>query len=399
MADDSPANQSANFDDLKMPDMSLRGLMGHFGPGIILMMTGIGTSHLITAPSAGGRFEFALLWCIPVAYIFKYYGFEMAFRFTNATGRSMIEAYSTAWKKWPLWYVLVTTLIQCAIGQAGRLIAAAAVLYYIFTVSAGLPISLPVYGLILGVVSVTIILRGNYKALENVTKFLAAILVVSTFAVYFMEPAPLSEMGHFFLVEIPDGSWLIIAAFLGLLPTGIDVSLQASEWGKAKKKGMCNIRERLETAGLVEKFDPFAPDVNALTVDTSKLPENAVEYSQHWFKIGMWDFRLGHVVSFILACIFLLLAAVWIYPKPGGRTCRDGANRRHLHRKHRTGNDDRVYAGRVRCHFFDRIQLFRWLAQNCRRLLPQSISAHGIPRRRGFGRFDACPPQHLVFRV
>jgi len=314
MADTSSANQNANFDDLKMPDMSLRGLMGHFGPGIILMMTGIGTSHLLTAPAAGGRFEFALLWCIPVAYIFKYYGFEMAFRFTNATGRSMIEAYSTAWKKWPLWYVLVTTLIQCAIGQAGRLIAAAAVLYYIFTVSAGLPISLPAYGLILGLVSVTIILRGNYKALENVTKFLAAILVLSTFTVYFMEPAPLSDMGHFFLVEIPDGSWLIIAAFLGLLPTGIDVSLQASEWGKAKKKGMCNIRERLETAGLVEKFDPFAPDVNALTVNISKLPKNAVEYSQHWFKIGMWDFRLGHVVSFILACIFLLLAAVWIYP-------------------------------------------------------------------------------------
>ena len=117
------------FSDLEMPDMTPKGLMGHFGPGLILMMTGIGTSHLVTAPAAGGRFEYALLWCIPLAYIFKYYGFEMAFRFTNATGKSMIEAYSTAWKKWPLWYVLITTLIQCAVGQAGRLIAAAAVLY------------------------------------------------------------------------------------------------------------------------------------------------------------------------------------------------------------------------------------------------------------------------------
>ncbi len=283
---------------------------------MILMMTGIGTSHLVTAPSAGGRFEFALLWCIPVAYIFKYYGFEMAFRFTNATGKSMIEAYSTAWKKWPLWYVLVTTLIQCAIGQAGRLIAAAAVLYYVFTEVAGLPISLPIYGLILGVLSVAIILRGHYKALEMVTKILAAILVLSTVAVYLAEPAPLSEMGHFFLIEIPEGSWLIIAAFLGLLPTGIDVSLQASEWGKAKKKGMCHIRERLEKAGLVERFDAFAPNRDALTVDVSKIPDNAVEYSRHWFKIGIWDFRLGHIVSFVLACIFLLLAAVWIYPSP-----------------------------------------------------------------------------------
>ena len=310
------ADTGETFSDLEMPDLTLRGLMGHFGPGVILMMTGIGTSHLVTAPTAGGRFGYALLWCLPVAYIFKYYGFEMAFRFTNATGKSMIEAYSTAWKKWPLWYVLITTLIQCALGQAGRLIAAAAVMYYVGTESMGLPISLPMYGLVLAVISVAVILRGRYKAVEVSAKLLAAILVLSTFAVYIAEPAPLSEMGHFFMVEVPDGSWLIIAAFLGLLPTGIDVSLQASEWGKAKKKGMSKIREQMEGLGLANRFDPFSPRRDDLSVDTSELPENAREYCQRWFRIGIWDFRQGHVISFILACIFLLLAAVWLYPSP-----------------------------------------------------------------------------------
>ena len=310
-----PPNESA-FTDLEMPDMSLRGLLGHFGPGVILMMTGIGTSHLVTAPTAGGRFGYALLWCLPLAYIFKYYGFEMAFRFTNATGKSMIEAYSTAWRKWPLWYVLVTTIIQCALGQAGRLIAAAAVLYYVGTEAMGLPISLTVYGFVLAVVSVAIILRGRYKAVEVSAKILAAILVVSTLAVYLAEPAPLAEMGRFFLVEIPEGSWLIIAAFLGLLPTGIDVSLQASEWGKAKKKGMSRIREQLEGLGIAQPFDPFVPDRGKLAVDTSRLPENASEYCRSWFRIGTLDFRQGHLISFILAAIFLLLAAVWLYPSP-----------------------------------------------------------------------------------
>ncbi len=172
----SPTSDDA-FSDLKMPDMTAKGLMSHFGTGIILMKTVIGTSHLVTDPAAGGRFAYALLWCIPAAYIFKYYGFEMAFRFTNATGKSMIEAYSTAWKKWPLWYVLITTLIQCALGQAGRLIAAAAVLYYVGSESLGLPISLTMYGLALGVLSVAIILRGRYKAVELAAKILAAILV------------------------------------------------------------------------------------------------------------------------------------------------------------------------------------------------------------------------------
>ena len=268
----------------------------------------------------------------------------------------MIEAYSTAWRKWPLWYVLVTTIIQCALGQAGRLIAAAAVLYYVGTEAMGLPISLTVYGLILAVVSVAIILRGRYKAVEVSAKILAAILVVSTLAVYLAEPAPLAEMGHFFLVEIPDGSWLIIAAFLGLLPTGIDVSLQASEWGKAKKKGMSRIREQLEGLGIAEPFDPFAPDRRKLAVDTSRLPENASEYCRSWFRIGTLDFRQGHVISF--------------HPRGDLRPSRrrlalserrrgargHGRDRRDLHREPRAGDDDHLHARGVRRDVLDRVQ-------------------------------------------
>ncbi len=312
--DASSSRPDDSLNHLPLPDTNLRGLLRHFGPGLILMMTGIGTSHLVTAPAAGGRFEYALLWCIPVAYIFKYYGFEMAFRFTNATGRSMLDAYTTAPGKWPVWYVLITTIVQCALGQAGRLAAAAAVLFYVFSEYLGLGLPSWVYGLGLGVLSVGIILYGRYAAVELSTKVLAGLLFVSTMGVYFFEPAPLNEMGHFFVVETPAGSWLIIAAFLGLLPTGIDVSLQASEWGKAKRVGMGRIREELERRGLARRFDPFASTKEDLAVDVARLPEHAREYCRRWFRIGLWDFTLGHIVSFVLAVIFLLLAAVWLYP-------------------------------------------------------------------------------------
>ena len=300
--------------DLELPKMDPVSLVKSFGPGMILMMTGIGTSHLVTAPAAGGRFEFALLWCIPVAYVFKYYGFEMAFRFTHATGRSMLDAYATAPRKWPLWYVMVTTLMQCAIGQAGRLAAASAVAYYFFVEYLGLGIPIQVFGIALGGVSVAIILVGRYAVLELVTKALAAMLFISTVAVYVAEPAPISALGRFFVVEVPDGSWLIIAAFLGLLPTGIDVSLQASEWGKAKKVGMGRIRGHLESVGLAPRFDPLTSTASDLRVDTSKLPDHAREYCRRWFSIGEWDFRVGHVVSMVIATIFVLLSAVWLYP-------------------------------------------------------------------------------------
>ena len=153
----------------------------------------------------------------------------MAFRFTNATGKSIIEAYATAWKKWPLWYVMFTTLLQCALGQSGRLIAASAVLYYFFQAVFGLEIHMAIFGIILGISSILIILKGDYSAIELSAKIAAGILVVSTIAVYFVKPAPFSTFNHFFIFDAPAGSWLIIAGFLGLLPTGIDVSLQASE--------------------------------------------------------------------------------------------------------------------------------------------------------------------------
>jgi len=308
------AVNNENLDSLELPSMVPASLATYFGPGIILMMTGIGTSHLITAPTAGGRFSFSLLWCILISYVFKYYGFEMAFRFTNATGKSIIEAYSTSWRRWTLWYVLITTLVQCAIGQAGRLIAASAVLYFLFSVQLGLGIHIAVFGMVLGLASVVVILVGNYKAIEFGAKIAGGILCISTIAVYLVKPAPFSALNHFFILEVPAGSWLVIAAFLGLLPTGIDVSLQASEWGKAKKVGMSKIRGQLERMGLVKSFDSFSSKKEDLAVSSNDLPEHAREYCRKWFKIGLWDFRLGHIISFILACIFLLLAAMWLYP-------------------------------------------------------------------------------------
>ena len=308
------AKDQETFQNLELPTLTLRGLAKEFGPGMILMMTGIGTSHLITAPVAGGRFEYALLWCIPIAYVFKYYGFEMAFRFTHATGKSMLDAYATAWKRWPLWYVLGTTLLQCVVGQAGRLIAASAVLFFLFNEYLGLNVPMAVYGSLLGMLSVAIILRGKYAAVETVTKILAGILFVSTLAVYLVEPAPWSAMEHFFMLDAPPGSWLVIAAFLGLLPTGMDVSLQASEWGKAKRVGMGRIREQLEKSGAAKPFDPMTSKKEDLAVDTSRVSPHALEYCRRWFQIGLWDFRIGHIVSFFIACVFLLLAAVWLHP-------------------------------------------------------------------------------------
>ena len=108
-------------------------------------------------------------------------------------------------RRFPVWYVLITTIIQSAVGQAGRLIAAAAVVvFYFFRMYLGMDIpgvdddkELAVYGFLLAITSVAIILRGRYAVVELATKIAAGILIVCTFAVYAVQPAPVGEFVQF----------------------------------------------------------------------------------------------------------------------------------------------------------------------------------------------------------
>lgn len=304
---------------LELPDMSPLSMFKHFGPGMLLMMTGIGTSHLVTAPVAGATFSYALMWSVLLAFVIKYYGFQMSFRFTNATGKSVMDAMCTTKGKWAIWYVLFITIAQCAIGQASRVVAAAAVMFFLFTEHLGWGFQLWQYGVFVGLSSCALVLSGQYKALENATKFLVIALVVTTLIVFFWNP-PSLEVYKFFIAPhpefgyMPPGSLLFLAAFLGLLPTGMDVALQSSEWGKAKKAGLPMLRKTLEENGVAGKFDSFNPRKEDLTVHMDRLSPHAQEYCRRWFKIGNIDFAVGHWVSFGIAAIFMMLAAMYLYP-------------------------------------------------------------------------------------
>lgn len=297
------------------PDMDAVSLFKHFGPGILLMMTGVGTSHIITIPTAGGRFGWALLWAIPVAYIFKWYGFRMAYRFTYATGRSVMDAMNTTRRKWALWYVLAVFGAQMTIGQAGRLIATAAVVWYSVSNFLGVTVPLWTWAVGIGAVSLTVILSGRYRAVEFVVKPIMVVVVLAFVLVYLSNPPAAGEYINFFVVDVPPEAWLVFAASIGLLPTGIDVSLQASEWGLAKQKGLPRIRDELEDSGAATTIDKFEnPSIEDFTVRFEELPEQTREYCYRWYRIGVRDFDFSNVVSLGLAIVIMSLSVLYIFP-------------------------------------------------------------------------------------
>ena len=76
----------------------VKGMLKALGPGILYAGAAIGASHLVQATRAGASYGFTLVWAILLINLFKYPFFEYGHRFTAATGRSLVQGYSSLGK-------------------------------------------------------------------------------------------------------------------------------------------------------------------------------------------------------------------------------------------------------------------------------------------------------------
>jgi len=73
--------------------LSYRGIVKTIGPGFLYAGAAIGASHLILSTHAGASFSFNLIWAILLIILFKYPFFEFSYRYTAATGTSLLDGY------------------------------------------------------------------------------------------------------------------------------------------------------------------------------------------------------------------------------------------------------------------------------------------------------------------
>lgn len=289
-----PESQEAKSLEEEVPNLKGLGLLKYIGPGLILAMTGIGTSHLVLAPVAGASYGFALLWLLPVAFILKWQGFELAMRYTAATGETVVDAYGRVPgpKNWAVWLVMVIMVVGGIFGLAGMVSAAATVLYAAY---GGL--SLVLYSFLISAVAIGILLSGRYSGLEIVIKLLAGLLVAVTVLAFVITLPPASGYANFLIPAVPVGATLLMTGLLGWLPTGLELSVWGSLWLKAKGKGMVRVKE---IAGEQAR---------------ESVPEQHRAYVDGWYRTALYDFRLGHIASFLVVSVFLMLGAVVLFPR------------------------------------------------------------------------------------
>lgn len=261
---------------------SNRGWLQALGPGLLFAAAAVGVSHLVQSTRAGALFGLGLFALLLVANLTKYPAFRFGPQYAAATGTSLLEGYRRQ-GRWALWLYAALTLTTMFTVQAAVTFVTAALL----AVTLGIKLSLIWVSALLLLACAGLLLVGHYRWLDRVTKLLVGVLTLSTLVATVLV-LPRVSWGSIADVSAAFSggkqSLLFIAAFMGWMPSAIDVAVWQSLWVLARRS------------------------------DTGHTPT---------VRESMIDFHIGYVGTVVLAVCFMLMGAGVMFHT--GRTFEESA--------------------------------------------------------------------------
>jgi Mn2+/Fe2+ NRAMP family transporter len=247
-----------------------KSILQSLGPGLLFAGAAIGVSHLVQSTRAGAEFGFGLIWALLLVHLFKYPFFQFGPRYASATGETLLDGYKKLGKGVLLTYYILNFATMFTI-QAAVTIVTAGLASQLF----GFTNDLILWSTVLLFISITFLVVGKYKLLDNLMKYIIVILTISTIIAVSM--ALFSTKEVFDVTQIiPLGTveLTFLIAFLGWMPAPLDVSIWHSIWSVEKDK---------------------------TNVVKTKL------------KDALFDFNIGYISALFLGVCFLLLGALVMY--------------------------------------------------------------------------------------
>ncbi|QEH19864.1 NRAMP family divalent metal transporter [Histophilus somni] len=239
------------------------------GPGILMASAAVGGSHIIASTQAGAIYGWQLAIIILLANLFKYPFFRFGVQYTLDSGNTLLEGYRQKGKSY-LWVFFLLNVFSTVINTAAVGLLCAAILTFV------LPISVPVPTLSLIVIGVSlfILLFGQYRLLDSLSKLIMIALTLTTLTAVIIALMRNGINGVTSQDYIAPNPWSLsalafIVALMGWMPAPIEISAINSMWVVAKRR-------------------------------ISKIS----------YEDGIWDFNVGYIGTAILAIVFLALGAL-----------------------------------------------------------------------------------------
>lgn len=247
-----------------------KSLLNLLGPGLLFAGAAIGVSHLVQSTRAGADFGFGLLWALLLVHIIKYPFFQFGPRYATATGETLLDGYKRLGKGVLISYFILNLATMFTI-QAAVTIVTASLASNLF----GISLDLVAWSILIMLVSIVLLGIGKYKFLDNLMKYIIAILTISTIVAVNIALVK-TDKGFSFQQIVPSGTAQVtfLIAFLGWMPAPLDISIWHSLWSVEKDK----------------------------TTFIKIKPKQAI-----------FDFNVGYIGALFLGVCFVMLGALVMY--------------------------------------------------------------------------------------
>lgn len=262
-----------------------------YGPGLLWMLSSVGSGSVLFTPRVGSQYGYALAWLALVVIFFQWAMIREVGRYTLMTGRSLLDGFRDVPgpRGWAVWLVFLPQLAAAVVTIAG--IAALA--------GSALMIALPgaqwAYASGLIVVSILLVVSGRYKGVERASALLAGLLVLTalvTAVIVFPRPA---DIGLGLLPGVPKGFDLyFVLPWVGFILAGAAGILWFSYWVGARGYG-------------------GGPDAGAGRPEMDEAERR--RRLQGWFRIVDRTALIGVLGGGIVVISFLILGAEVLQPE------------------------------------------------------------------------------------
>ncbi len=257
--------------------LSKQGIQKSLGPGILLAGAAIGGSHLLSSTTAGARFGFGLVGLILITNLLKYPFLLVGTRFTSSTGKSLLEGF----KERNSLYLPIYLIVSLITGTFT--IAAVSFVSGVLLTNISLFSNFPPMDLSIGILVVCglILIFGEYRALDRISKLLVALLTCLTlFAVIsLLLKGSVNESLNASWIAPKISPWkLLNLSFLiplmGWMPCPVELCVWPSLWMFSRARD-----------------SNYKPNVRE----------------------SEFDFNLGYLITVITAIFFVTLGAITMY--------------------------------------------------------------------------------------
>ena len=271
--------------------------IGKLTPGLIWMVSSIGSGTILFTPRIGARYEYELLWMALLVTVLIYIIIREVGRFTIVTGKSIISGFSElpGPRKWGLWIIFAPQLIAAFITVSGLAALAGSTL---ISSIGGHPV---VYALVVIAGCLLLVISGKFPVFEKVATVMAALLVAISLVTAARVVSQWDAIGAGLVPSMPaDFEIGFVLPWLGFYLAGAAGIIWYSYWVAAREYG----GPLLTTE-----------EINRLKAGTMEEDSGKVKSLKKWISILNTTSLIGIVAGGLINVAFLVLGAELLAPE------------------------------------------------------------------------------------